>query len=777
MGGADSMANLAVTIAMWRRMSAVFILLVATFMFGATTADAQAFRFSSYDIQGNERVDDATVLAFAAIPSGQTISAAELNDALQRLQNSTLFERVEIDPQGSRLVILVQEYPTINRINIEGNRRLDDDDLLPLLTSQPRRVYSPSVAEQDAAILTDAYRSQGRLAATVTPVIIRRDQNRVDLVFEVSEGRIVETERLAFVGNRSYSDRRLRRVLESTQAGFFRQLIRSDTFVADRIAFDEQLLTDFYRDRGYVDFAVQSVVSELSRERNAYFITFNIREGQSFSIGEITTVSDLPEIDPDEYQDVIRLRSGMTYSPRLVDTTITRMENLSSEQGLRFIRIEPRLTRNDADLTLDIEFNITRGERVFVERIDIEGNVTTLDRVIRRQFRSAEGDPLDPSEIRQGAERIRALSYFADVQVAARPGSTDDQVIVDVDVEEQPTGSLGFSATYGSDDGIGVAINFSEQNFLGRGQTVSFGIDTTSDSRSLSFNFFEPALLGRDLGFGLQAYYRTTSSQSSTFDTVSAALRPSLRFPLSSNSDLNVYYSANYTELLSVDAGASALLQAEAGEYISSSIGYQYTYDTRGTGLNPNAGVEIGFGQEFAGLGGDSRFIRTEASVTAETSIMREEVSLRATLEGGALHMIDGNSNILDRYRLGGRTIRGFEANGLGPRDLTDATTALDALGGNYYAVARFETAFPIGLPEEYGISGGLFYDIGSVWGLDDTMGIAAIDASMNIRQSVGFSIFWDTAIGPLRFNFTRVLQSETYDRTRSFDFTVEARF
>jgi len=758
---------------------ALLLLFVSVLFAMPGNAQAQTYRFASFDVQGIQRIEEATVLSLAAIPRNEAVSAGALNDAQQRLQNSDLFETAELRPRGSVLVIIVQEYPTINRINIEGNRRLDDEDLLPVLSSQPRRVYSPAVAEADAAEIVQAYQLQGRLAATVTPVIIRRSDNRVDLVFEVTEGRVVETERIAFVGNRAYSDRRLRRVLDSTQAGIFRILIGSDTFVPDRVVFDQQLLTDFYRERGYIDFAVQSTTSELARERNAYFVTFNIREGQSFSIGEITTVSDVPSVDADEYQAVSRLRPGMTYSPRLVDNTITRMENLATQQGQRFIRIEPRLTRNDDTLTLDIEFNITRGERVFVERIDIEGNATTLDRVIRRQFRTAEGDPLDPREIRQGAERIRALGFFADAQVAARPGTREDQVIVDVDVEETATGSLGFGASFSTDTGVGLNVSFAERNFLGRGQSLSLGFDTSAATRSLSFGFSEPAFLGRDLTFGIAANYTTTTPDgAATFGTLNYGIRPSFGFPLSANSRLGVFYDFSVGSIRNVPATSSPILIAEEGEFTTSSVGYNYVYDTRGTGLNPNAGVQLRFGQEFAGVGGDREYIVTTASATAETSILREEVSLRATVEGGALNMLSGTSRVSERFRLNSRQLRGFEPNGVGPRDLTNADTDNDSLGGNYFLAARFETAFPLGLPEEYGVTGGLFYDIGTVWGLDNTAGLGgAVDDGMNLRQSIGFSLFWDTQIGPLRFNFSRVLDAEAYDLTRSFDFTVEARF
>ncbi len=738
---------------------------------------AQTLRFTAFDVQGNQRIQTDTILTYAGITPGTSIGEGEVNDALQRLQNTGLFETVEIDVRGNTLVIRVQEYPTISRINIEGNRRIDDDVLLAQISSEPRRIYSPSVAESDAAAITEAYRQSGRLTATVTPEIIRRDDNRVDLVFSVTEGRVVETERIAFVGNRAYSDRRLRRVLESTQAGLFRLLIRSDTFIEDRIALDRQLLTNFYEDRGYVDFQILSVTPELARGRDAYFVTFNIREGQSFSIGQITTTSDIPEALAADFQEVIRLRPGMVYSPRLIDETISRMENLATQQGLRFVRIEPLITRNDADLTLDVEFALTPGERVFVERIDIEGNATTIDRVIRRQFDTVEGDPFDPRAIRQAGERIRALGYFADVNVEGRPGSSADQVIVDVNVEEQPTGSLGFSVSFSSDTGAGLAVNFSEQNFLGRGQSVALSFDTSDGSQAFNFSFTEPAFLRRDLSLGTSFYYRETTSQNREFDTLDFGTRVSLGFPVSENGRLSLFYSLERNEIANVPATSSDIIERDAGTRWNSSVGATYAYDTRDGGLNPNAGVRLQFGMEAAGLGGDAQYIRTTALAIAETRVAREEVTLRASFEGGAVTTIDGNSQLNDRFFLSSRQMRGFDTFGLGPRDL--AATNQDALGGNYFAVARFEAAFPLGLPTEYGISGGVFADVGTVWGLDDVNGEggAIVDDGLYWRSSVGLSIFWDTAIGPLRFNFSRAIDTLPYDRTRDFDLTVEARF
>ncbi|MEP3346030.1 MAG: outer membrane protein assembly factor BamA [Litoreibacter sp.] len=740
-------------------------------------AYAQSFPISSIEIEGNQRIDDATILSFLRLERGQSASAGQLNDAVQRLQRSGLFETVDVVPVGNRLVVTVNEFPTINRVNIEGNKRLKDADLVPLLQSQSRRVYSPATAEADAALIAEGYTQAGRIAATVTPRIIARSNNRVDVIFEVAEGDVVEVERISFIGNRAYSDRRLRRVIESKQAGLLRSVIQSDTFVADRIAFDRQLLRDFYLSRGYVDFQVLSSTPELTRERDGYFVSFNVREGQQFKVGRVSTYSDLPEIDADEYHEVARLKDGEVYSPSKIENTITRMERLALQNGLNFIRVEPRITRNDADVTLDVEFAIIRGPRVFVERIDIEGNATTLDRVIRRQFDTVEGDPFNPRAIRDAAERIRALGYFSTADVNTRQGSGPEQVVVDVDVEETTTGSLGFGVSFNGDSGASLNVSFRERNFLGRGQTLAFSFDTGSDNQSTSVSFTEPAFLGRDLSLSLSTYYTTTDSQFSDFDTQNIGFEPSIEFPVSENGRLRLNYQLSRDSIKNVSNSVSEIIQRDDGSAYTSAFGYQYSYDTRRTGLNPNGGVLLQFGQEIGGIGGGIQYLQTTGSIGAETKVAREEVTLRARFDFGANTRLTGNSRITERFFLGSSQLRGFEGAGVGPRDL--ASTDQDALGGNYFAVARFEADFPLGLPEEYGIRGGAFFDVGSLWGLDDTIGTngVVVDDSFKLRSVIGVSLLWDTSLGPLRFNFSKALVKEDFDEEQSFDLTVSTQF
>ncbi len=755
---------------------AVFLILFVTSMAFAvlpTQANAQSYRFTQVEINGNQRVDGATILTYAGINRGETVSAAALNQAYQNIINSGLFENVLITPRGNTLVIEVEEYPTINVINFEGNRRIGDDVLSTIVQSQSRRVYSPTLAEQDAATLVQAYQQEGRLAATVTPKIIRRSNNRVDLVFEIVEGDVIEIERLSFIGNRAYSERRLRRVLETKQAGLLRSLVRADTFIADRIEFDKQVLRDFYMSRGYIDFQVLSVTSELTRSRDAFLIAFNIQEGQQFTFGEVTVSSDLPQIDPDVYLDALDIKSGKAYSPSIVENNLARLERLAVQQGVDFVRVDPRVSRNDRDLTLDVEFVVSRGERVFVERIDIEGNSTTLDRVIRRQFDTVEGDPFNARQIRETAERIRALGFFSNVSVEAREGSTPSDVIVDVDVEEQPTGSLSFGLSYSVTNGAGLTAGFTERNFLGRGQFLSFQIGTASDNANSEIVFAEPAFLGRDVRFRFAARYAVSDNQDSfQFQTRNISISPSLEFPTGEYGRVGVRYTLGQDDVFNY-TGASTIIAADVANdtRTKSALGYSLIHDTRGRGLDPNSGILLRFNQDF-GVGGDVDYIETTALLAAETKVLNEEVTLRAEFEGGLLHMLNGNSRITDRYFLNGK-IRGFENNGVGPRDLS--TPSQEALGGNMFAVARFEAEFPIGVVEEYGISGGLFADFGTVWSLDNDGGF--IDDSLNLRSSVGVSVFWDTALGPLRFNFSRALAKQSYDRTQNFDLTISTRF
>ncbi|WP_171125124.1 MULTISPECIES: outer membrane protein assembly factor BamA [unclassified Ruegeria] len=766
---------------LWRTLSVFSLIVLVSLVSAPQVAQAQSYTINSFDVDGNRRIETSTIIARTGIQPGQTVTAGELNDAFQRLLDSGVFETVELTPRGNTLLIEVQEYPTINQISIEGNRRVKDDVLIEAISSQPRRVFTPQVAEADADLIAEIYSAQGRVSATVIPRIIRRSDNRVDLVFEIAEGTTIEVERVSFVGNRAFSDRRLRRVLETKQANFLRTFLRGDTFVADRIEFDKQVIRDFYLSRGYVDFRVNSANVEFTRERDAFFLVMNITEGQKFSFGKISTVSEIPGVDAAPYQQALKIKPGVTYSPSLVENSIARQERLGIKQGVDFLRVEPRVTRNPRDLTLDVQFVLTKGPRIFVERIDIEGNTTTLDRVIRRQFDTVEGDPFNPREIRQAAERIRALGFFAVADVEPREGSTASQVIVDVDVEEQPTGSLSLGGSYSVSDGFGIAIGLNESNFLGRGQNLGVTLSTAQDAEQYTLNFTEPYLLGRRLRFDLGLGLASTNSSFASYDTERVFFNPQLSYSIGELSALRVRYGWDRSEMTQQDDevnGAVISSEIDQGKRTTSSLGVSYVYDSRIGGLNPNAGVLFEVGLDAAGLGGDNEYYKSTARAIAQTRVLSEEVVLRATLEAGALHWRgDDFSRTIDRFVLGPNTFRGFEPAGLGPRDLSNGQD--DAIGGNYYWVARFESDFPLGLPEELGLRGGVFYDVGNLYNIDDvnTAGADIVGANGSIRHVIGVSVLWETPFGPLRFNFSKALKKEDFDQEQNFDLTIQAQF
>ncbi|MEL0435636.1 outer membrane protein assembly factor BamA [Phycobacter sp. K97] len=783
---------------LYRSVSAAVLAVTMGFALTPVVANAQSYRFNAVQVEGNQRIQTDTIVSYAGLERGKSVSAGQLNDAYQRILASGVFETVELVPRGNTLVIKVTEFPTINRINFEGNRRIKDDKLAELIESSPRRVFSAAQAERDAETIAAAYGAQGRLASRVTPRIIRRNDNRVDLVFEIVEGDTIEVERVSFVGNKAYSDRRLRRVLETKQAGLLRTFINKDTLIEDRLQFDRQVLRDFYLSRGYVDFKINSANAEVTRERDAVYLVVDVTEGQQFKFGNISVTSEIAEADADLYFSALKVKPGVVYSPLLVERAIEKLETLAVRQGVDFLRVEPRVTRNDRDLTLDVEFALVRGPRIFVERIDIEGNTTTLDRVIRQRFRTVEGDPFNPREIREAAERIRALGFFSQSDVEVREGSSENQVIVDVDVDEKPTGSLSLGGAYSVNDGFGVNVGLSENNFLGRGQRLSFSIATAQESEEYVLGFTEPHLLGRDLTFDLDLGISETDSSFAEYDTSRAFFRPALTFKLSEDTSLQVRYEWSKSEMIKrADGVVSGVSYPVAGPVVSSeiaqgekstsAIGLTYTYDSRISGLDPNRGFVVQVNADYAGIGGDSEYLRSTAKVVAQRKILNEEVTLRATLETGSLHwMGNDNSRSIDRFVLNPSIMRGFEPGGIGPRDTSPRPGGVggsysDFLGGNLYAVARFDAEFPLGLPEELGLRGGLFYDVGNLWGLQNVNTAAAggniQGRNGSFRHVIGFSVLWTTAFGPLRFNFSNAIKKEDYDQEQSFDLTLQARF
>ena len=768
------------------RLAAIMAFLVALVPSEVTQAQGTAV-FSRIDVTGNQRIEADTIRVFSGIEAGTPATPEDLNLAVRRLFETGLFEDVTVAPQAGRLVIAVVENPTISQIAIEGNDAIDDEELFAAIQLRPRLAFSVPAAEADAQRILDAYRQSGRFAASVTPVIIRQSENRVDLVFEVEEGRPTRVQRINFVGNEVYPDRRLRRVVETSQATWLNVLFRSSGFDADRLELDAELLRQFYLERGYLDVRVLSATSELQRDRGGFFVTFTVSEGEQYRFGNISISSQIPGLDAQRFQPLLAPVLGRgVYDIRDLDLVIQRIAYEAGQHGYAFVEVRPRVDRDVANRVVNIEFEILPTPRVFIERIDIVGNTRTLDRVVRRQFRVVEGDAFNAREIRGAEDRIRALGFFSQAAVTVNEGASPDRALVGVQVEEQPTGSLNLGGAFSSNEGLTARISITERNFLGRGQTVSGAIAANQEFANLEFGFVEPALFDRDLLAGFSIYFRERNFDEQSFQQTNYGIEPRIGFPLSENGRLILRYRLSMDEIRDVSLDTSRIIQEEEGDMITSAIGATYTYDRRNSAVDPTGGFILTLNQEFAGLGGDIRHSKTRGTARVYQSLFDERVILSAELEGGMLLSRD-DTRITERFTSGGDSFRGFSRNGLGPRDYCQTGDCLapqqdvevdEGLGGNYYGVLRLDASFPLGLPEEYGIFGGVFADIGSVWGLDNTAGsMGAVDDSMHMRSAVGVSLFVDTPFAPLRFNYAFPIDYQDSDERERFRFTVQTRF
>ncbi len=768
------------------RLSAVLCFLAALLPSQLTNAQGTA-TYSRIDVAGNQRVEADTVRIFAGLEPGQPVTPSELNLAVRRLFETQLFEDVQVQPDAGRLLITVVENPIINQIAFEGNDSLSDEDLLLVVELRPRLAYSAQAAEADAQRVIEAYRASGRFASEVRPVIIRRPGNRVDLVFEVFEGRPTDVDRVSFIGNEAYSDRRLLRAIQTNQSNWLSFIFGGTNYDADRLEFDAELLRQFYLQRGYADFRVVSSTAELARERTGFFLTFTVEEGEIYNFGRIGVSSQVPGLDAAQFEPLLQpLTGGGIYNIAIIDRVVERMAFQAGQQGFAFVDIQPQVERDTVNNRINIVFELQQAERVFIERIDISGNNRTLDRVIRRQFRVVEGDAFNAREIREAEDRIRGLGYFANATVTVLEGSSPQRALVDVEVEEQSTGSLNLGGAFSTNEGLTAQVGITERNFLGRGQTISASIAANREFGNFDFGFVEPQLFDRDLLAGFNIYYRQRNFSEQTFEQTNLGFEPRIGFPLSENGRLVLRYRLSNDGILDVAPDTSRIIIAEEGELVTSALSFTYAFDRRNSVVDPSAGFILTLNQEFAGLGGDVTHSKTRGTARAYTSFFEEDLILSATLEGGAIFSDEG-TRITDRFNAGGDSFRGFQRNGIGPRDFCEVGDCLppqedlevdESLGGNFFGILRLDASFPLGLPQEYGIFGGVFADAGSLWGLDDINGsMGEVDDSFQLRASVGLSLFVDTPFAPLRFNYAFPVRTVEGDQTEEFRFAIESRF
>jgi len=762
--------------------------------FSATVAEAAVAR--NIVVRGNTRIEEETVLSYLTFSRGRSYSAADVDESLKALFATGLFATVDIKHQGGTVVVEVTENPIINQVSFEGNKKLNDSSLETAVRSQPRTMLTRARVESDVQNILEGYRRSGRYDASVEPKIIDRGNNRVDLVFEINEGDKTGVERISFIGNKSFSDGRLRDVIRTRESGFLSWLRSTDTYDPDRLAADQELLRQYYNRKGYADFRIVSATADLDREQNIFYVTFTVEEGERYEFGDVEIVSSVPDVDANELYSTLRTKPGKRFDSLRVEQSIEDLTLRVSEKGYAFAQIRPRALRDYENNTISLIYYIEEGPRAYVERINIIGNDRTREYVIRREFDLAEGDAFNRVLIDKAERRLRNLGFFERVNITTSQGSASDRVIVNVEVMEKATGEVSFGLGYSTTDGVIGDISVSERNFLGRGQYVKLGVGRGESSQTYEFAFAEPFFMGRRIAFDVDAYRRVRDSNDyRSFDQETTGGGFGFTLPLREEElRLRLFYKIfqeKNTDPNNTSTGVTNCNTADLslavcdslGEYITSLAGYRFIYNTLNRNLNPTDGFYAAFGQEFAGIGGDSTYIKSTAEARAYTELLPDwGIVGSAKIEGGHIYGIgDDRLRVSEQFMVGGNIIRGFENQGIGPRDSKTG----DALGGRMYIAGSLETTFPFPvIPEEFGLSGAVFADAGTLWDADGDLveivengGNKVNSNDFDIRASVGAGIRWQSPFGPLRVDFAWPVMKNDNDETQVFRLSGGTRF
>lgn len=764
----------------------------------AAVTEAHAQSASNIVVRGNQRVDTETVRSY--FTGRGSLDQAAIDEGIRGLYASGLFSDVRVSRSGGTLVVSVSENQVVNRVAFEGNSKVKDAVLAAEVQSKPRGPFNPAIVQADAQRIKEIYRRSGRYEANVEAKTIAQPNGRVDLVFEINEGGKTSINSINFEGNAAFSDGTLRDQMTTTESNWLSWLKTSDVYDPDRINADLELIRRFYLNNGYADFRVISANADLNRETNAFTLNIVVEEGEKYNFGTVTVESSVPEIDATTLQRKVVASSGSTYSAQDVDKSVEAVSLELASRGYAFAQVRPRGDRSVEGRTVNLTFVVEEGARVYVERINVRGNTRTRDYVVRREFDIGEGDAYNQIFIDRAERRLKALGFFKNVRISTEPGSSPDRVIVNVDVEDQPTGEFSVAGGYSTSDGFIAEVALGERNFLGRGQYARVAAQLGQRTQGFDFSFTEPYFMGSRVSAGIDLYAKErdeTEYSSYKIDTYGGGVRFGL--PLTDEFTIGTRYQIYQQDLrvpgrysltrgtppaLNDDRASVALLEAE-GKNITSLAGLSLIYNTLDNPRDPREGIYAELKGDVAGLGGDSQFFRATFDTRYYHPLFWNDIIGMARLQGGHIAAW-GNDDlrILDHFPGGPDLVRGFEPQGFGPRDMNSDNE--DPLGGTTYFGGSLEAQFPIfGLPKELGLKGALFADAGTVF---DYKGIerfsengieATVDKrdSKKIRSSIGASLLWTSPLGPIRFDFAHVLSKEKYDETQVFRFSGGTRF
>ncbi len=730
-------------------------------------------------IEGNQRIEDSAILSNLTVRPGVQIEVGssfdplELDAALKSLFEKELFADVTFIRDGDTLVVRVVENPIVNLVAFEGNRRIEDQDLATEITLRQRTVFTRSRVRLDQERLLTVYRRSGRYGAAVVPKVILLDQNRVNVIFEIDEGPLTGVAAINFVGNREFSDGDLRDVIRTRESRWWRFFTSADRYDPDQLAFDEELIRRHYFDRGFLRFRILSSTVELLPDGDAFLITIAVDEGDRYTVSDVSVTSEVPEVDAGPLQDEVDTESGDDYSRGAIQTSIEALTEAVVADGFPFVQADVEPVVDEETRTVALDYRLLEGERIYVNRIDIQGNVRTLDHVIRRYLRIAEGDPLNRGLLARSRTLIGNLQFFSDIQFRETVAATPDQRNIELTVAEQSTGEVSFGLGYSTSRGAIGNISLRERNLLGTGSSLTVALENASTGALYSLAYAEPYFRNRDVSFSSSIFSSRTDQIGIAYRSEETGGRVGFGFSLGEYLRQRVTYG-----LTRVRVTGREEVQVDLGRRMISAVTSSWSYDRRDSALFPTTGYNVDVSASLAGLGGDDRYIRTSASGGYYSDVLGEEWILGFLFSVGAIEGIGQSVSIYDRFLLGDRTFRGFEYAGLGPRYI--GATSTSGLGGNLFATATGEVKIDLGLPRELGMHGRAFAIVGTLTGIDrDTIvpGDGIVRDSGSVRASAGIGLSWSSPVGPVRIDWTSALVKESYDRTETILFSLGSVF
>lgn len=774
----------------------------------AQQAPAPAAKIQSIIVKGNQRVEAETILAYVAISPGQEFDAEKVDISLKSLFGTGFFSDVKFVQEGANLIINVTENPTVNQVLLEGQKSLTTEKLEKEVQIKPRAWFTVGRIQADKKRLIEVYRNAGYFAAEINPKIVEKPQNRVDVIFEINEGPKTGVGAINIIGNNQYADEQLKSLIATQETVWWKFLSSRDNYDPNKLEYDREQISKFYLNNGYYDFQINSATAELAPNQKSFLITFALDEGKKYRFGDIKINAKAERLNGEILRSIVPIKSGSVYSRDQIEKAIETITFAAGSAGYAFVDVRPREAPNADNQTVDIVFDVDEGPRVYIDRIEIVGNTATLDHVIRRELRVTEGDAFNRVLLDSSKNRIKALGFFKEVEIEEKKTSLPDRTVLEVSVEEQPTGELAFSLGYSSQYAYQFDISVTQRNLRGRGQFFRFNVSNSAYQKNVDIRFTEPRFMGRNLAAGIDIFsVETDYLKYSSFlsQTTGFGLRAGFPLDADKNLGLNYTYRRDNVRIPGLDcsgSNANSIMCFSAGEYTTSLLGYNFNWDRRNSPVKPTAGFSITAGQSVAGIGTGVKYVRNEFEAAIYKGLFPGWV-LSGKLSVGYIDSYGNDTvRIRDRFFKGGQEFRGFKIAGLGPR-IIQAVRAIDttkpsgyadevrydylqALGGKIFTVGTVEMTVPTPLPESYKISAALFLDVGTLGKIDDKdqyiydvgPGVyQTVRDGLALRASTGLSVFWESPFGPVRFDFSYPLAKTEYDRTETFRFSTSTNF